>query len=138
MLMLMKLALNDTFFCFKQAAIAAGGAAIAAGFAAIFNMRKGGSSETATAVVEKEEELPPIDVSIPYNSAALLAFDEWKGDKIFPEDTFAKFETIYEEKVVTMVTAKKVQRELDDALTKAESELAKLAKMGEEPASESE
>jgi len=66
----------------------------------------------------------------------MLAFDEWKGDKIFPEDTFAKFETIYEEKVVAMVTAKKVQRELDGALTKAEGELAKLEKLGEEPASE--
>jgi len=119
-----------------QAAIAAGGAAVVAGLAAVFG--RGMNKKETAPVVEEEEELPPIDVSIPYNAAAMLAFDEWKGGKTFPEDTFAKFETIYENKMVAMVTAKKVQRELDDATKMADSELDKLAKLGEEPEEVSE
>jgi len=121
-----------------QAAIAAGGAAVVAGLAAVFGSMRGGSSKKEAAPVVEEEELPPIDVSIPYNAAAMLAFDEWKGGKTFPEGTFAKFETIYEDKMVAMVTAKKVQRELDDATKMADSELDKLAKLGEEPEAVSE
>ena len=112
--------------------MAAGGAAIAAGFAAIFSGLKGGS-KTTTQALEKAK-IPPVDVSIPYNAAAVLAFDEFKGNKIFPEDSFSQFEAIYNEKVVAMVKSKKIQRELVDIVENANEQLRKLAELGAESA----
>ena len=106
---------------------------MAAGFAAIFANLKGGSSKKIeNSTLEKKEELPLVDVSIPYNAAALLAFEEFKGDKKFPDNAFATFEAIYNDKVVAVVKSKKVQRELNVAIEKADEELGKLAKLGEE------
>ena len=92
------------------------------------------TKEAAPAPVE--EDLPKIDVSIPYNAAAMLAFDEWKGEKELSKDAFAKFEAVYEEKAVAMATAKKVKRELEEVVRGLEDTIkkadAKLAKLGEE------
>ena len=107
---------------------------MAAGFAAIFANLKGGKSQkTATSAVKNKEELPRVDVSIPYNAAALLAFEEFKGDKTFPEDTFAKFEAIYNDKMVAIVKSKKVLRALKDTLEKADEEIGKLTELGVGP-----
>lgn len=107
---------------------------MAAGFAAIFANLKGGSSKkkAESTLLEKKKELPLVDVSIPYNAAALLAYEEFKGDKIFPESAFASFEAIYNDKVVAVVKSKKVQRELKVSIEKADEELGKLANLGEE------
>jgi len=124
-------------FTYLQEALAAGGAAIAAGIAAVFS-RRGGQESSSTdkkAAAKEEPPLPKIDVSIPYNAAALLAFDEWKGDKTLPAESFADFEAIYEEKTVAMVTSKKVAREFEEATKQLEDTIkkadAKLAKLGE-------
>jgi hypothetical protein len=84
----------------------------------------------------KAEPAAPIivDVSIPYNAAAMLAYNDWNTGGEFDESTFQKFQTIYEEKVVAQVTAKKVARDyelqiqrLQAVVSKADADLAKLA-----------
>ena len=74
-------------------------------------------------------------MSIPYNAAAVLAFNEWKGaSKTYDATTLQKFQAIYEAKVVAQVTAKKVARDcvlaterLQAIVDKADADLAKLA-----------
>lgn len=129
---------HTTAFTYLQEVLAAGGAAIAAGIAAVFSRRGGqeSSSIDKKAAANEEPALPKIDVSIPYSAAAMLAFDEWKGDKTLPADAFADFEAIYEEKTVAMVTSKKVAREFEEATKQLEDTIkkadAKLVKLGEE------
>lgn len=56
--------------------------------------------------VDQEPAPEPVDISIPYNAAAMLAYQAAgsKGD-------FASFEAKYLEETVAMVTAKKAQRD---------------------------
>jgi hypothetical protein len=57
---------------------------------------------------------PIDDVSIPYNSAALLAYDEWRhqfNKGTFDESKFEKFMANYEAITVKNVVAKKKARE---------------------------
>jgi hypothetical protein len=84
------------------------------------------SSSSTQASVEK------VDISIPYNAAAMLEYTKLMGSK-FDADTFKKFEAIYNEKVVAQVTAKKVARDseleaarLEAIVAKADAELAAL------------
>ena len=53
----------------------------------------------------------PIDVSIPYDAAARLAYDEWRGEQ-FQESEFQQFKEIYEKKSVAEVVASRYAREL--------------------------
>mmetsp|Transcript_29435 Transcript_29435/g.70770 ORF Transcript_29435/g.70770 Transcript_29435/m.70770 type:complete len:164 (+) Transcript_29435:75-566(+) len=102
-----------------QMMVAAGGAAaaIAAAAAALFG-NKNGASATASDKAAAEPEA--IDVSIPYNSAAMLAFSETK----LPKSKFAEFESLYLAKSVADVTAKKMARDV----VEMENVAAKLAK----------
>jgi hypothetical protein len=95
------------------AAVAVGGIALAT---------KGASSEdeesTATpkaAPAAKEPEPPKPDLSIPYDSAARLAYDQWRsanGQGDFNEASYAAFRTKYEALTVANVVAKKIEREM--------------------------
>ena len=96
------------------AAIGIGGAAAASG--AFGGDATSGSSTTP---VEKEEEVIKIDVSIDYDSAAKLAYDEWrisndKGD--FDSEGFEVFKEIYVESTVGMVKYKEMKRTMEREL----------------------
>ena len=80
-------------------------------------------SPSSSDATKKEEEEPaepepePIDVSIPYDAASLLAFDEWKKanekeEEEYDEETYQKFKSIYETMTVAQVVAKKCKRDL--------------------------
>lgn len=73
-----------------------------------------------------------MDVSIPYNAAAMLEYTKLMGPKV-DAAKFAKFEALYEEKVVAQVTAKKVARDcqleaarLEAIAAKADAEITAL------------
>jgi hypothetical protein len=81
---------------------------------------KAGSKSAAKAAAA-----PPVDISIPYNSAAMLAFQEYSSSTSTSTsaaaDTsslllFAAFEPLYLEKTVAQVSAKKIARDLEAAM----------------------
>jgi hypothetical protein len=90
-------------------------AAVAAAVAIAAATSAKSSSSTGTA--EPEPEI--IDVSIPYNAAARLAFAETK----LSNSRFQEFETLYLAKTVAGVTAKKMARDV----VEMEKVAAKLA-----------
>ena len=83
--------------------------------------KNGEETKTTKAVAEAEPE--PIDVSIPYNAAAMLAFKNVKASGA----SFAEFEAMYIEKVVADVTAKKVKRDAEEMAKQAEAAASKVA-----------
>ena len=104
---------------------------------AVSSGNKSDSSEASSTVAPKAVSAPKpvemVDVSIPYNAAAMLEYTKLMGPKI-DAATFAKYEAIYEEKVVAQVTAKKVARDcqleaarLEAIVAKADAEIAALA-----------
>lgn len=98
--------------------IAEGFAAAVAGIGGIFAFGQKGDSkeEKSTPKVKAKAEPEPIDVSIPYNSAALLAFQEWTGGKRFDKALFDQFEPLYIQKTVAQVSGKKMAREYEEAM----------------------
>jgi hypothetical protein len=102
----------------------AGFATAIAGLGGLFSMNKkdGATATTKTAEVEPEK----IDISIPYNAAAMLAYSGWKGDKIFDQVTFDKFEPLYLEKAVAEVSAKKIARDFKDAMERSDEIVKKV------------
>lgn len=91
------------------------------------------SSTTAAKAVSTPKPVEAVDVSIPYNAAAMLEYTKQMGPK-FDAAKFAKFEALYEEKVVALVTAKKVARDcqleaarLEAIVAKADADIAALA-----------
>ena len=95
----------------------AGAAAIAAivGGAA-FTLKKISGGSTATESVAQQIDTKPgtVDLSIPYDAAAILAYDEWLsvGGKEDGAATFSSFKNLYISKVVADVTLKKCERDL--------------------------
>lgn len=66
------------------------------------------------------QEQQAVDISVPYDAAARLAYDQWreqyqKGD--FDDTRFAKFKANYEAITVSNVRAKKVAREMGEEPT---------------------
>lgn len=90
------------------------------------NSKSGVDSNGKKREIVQEKTVKP-DVSIPYNAAALLAYDEWRGNDVFDQQTFKKFEALYIEKTVAEVTGKKIARDKEEALSKLK-EIAKKAK----------
>jgi len=97
------------------------GAAVAAlagaAAVAIAAQKGGGGSATKSEPFYAEEQAPePVDVSIPYDAAALLAYREMKlklgKDDEIDRDEYARFKKLYETVVVADVTAKKKARDL--------------------------
>lgn len=101
-----------------QVIVAAGGAAAALA-AALYGKNGGVTASTGDAAVG-EPEPEPIDVTIPYNAAAMLAFDATK----LPKSKFEEFESLYLAKTVADVTVKKMAREV----VEMEKVAAKLTK----------
>ena len=94
--------------------LAIGAAILAAlvGGAAVVAMQNEEAPTEPKVEAEPEPEPEPIDVSIPYDAAARLAFGVKDGEE-FDEARFAKFKELYEKKTVAEVTAKKLARDLD-------------------------
>ena len=90
-------------------------AAVAAAVIGVAALAQGGGGKTEAAAPKKAEEPEPepepIDVSIPYDAAARLAFAEMSSEEA-DEEKFAKFKQLYEKKTVAEVTAKKAARDL--------------------------
>jgi len=72
-------------------------------------------SSTSSSTMAKAETTTKMDVSIPYDAAARLSFDEWRtkyGKGEFNVDRFEAFKTNYEAVTVANVIAARVAREL--------------------------
>ena len=104
---------------------------------AVSSGNSSGDSDTPSASTPKAASAPKpvetVDVSIPYNAAAMLEYTKLMGPKV-DAAKFAKFEALYEEKVVAQVTAKKVARDcqleaarLEAIAAKADAEITALA-----------
>jgi hypothetical protein len=84
------------------------------------------AEKAAPAVVEK------IDVSIPYDAAARLAYRELKGlgeSGKYDETEFLKFKEAYETTTVANVIVKKMERDLIAAQAAAQEKSKELASM---------
>jgi hypothetical protein len=103
----------------------AAGVAAFAGLAVTSARKKESEADSAPKLEKKEAK---IDVSIPYDAAALLEYKVWKGTLPYNEVTFKAFKTIYEEKTVAEVSAKQTTRQLQLAMSKADDQLAALLK----------
>lgn len=98
--------------------IAGAFAAAVAGIGGIFAAmggKKGDNGEPSK--VDKAAPAPLVDISIPYNSAAMLAFQEYGADA----SLFADFEPLYLEKAVAQVSSKKIARDLEAAMKAQEA-----------------
>lgn len=104
------------------------------GFAVSSGNKSDGNDTPAAApkAASPPKPVEAVDVSIPYNAAAMLEYTKLMGTK-FDAAKFAKFESIYLEKVVAQVTAKKVARDcqleaarLEAIVAKADAELEAL------------
>ena len=87
-------------------------------------MKNGSLSDSGSPKKRTESEPEPIDVSIPYDAAARLAYDNWrveqgKGD--FDVETYKAFKEIYTQLAVTEVVVKKKSREMESLHKKLES-----------------
>lgn len=90
-------------------AVAAAVAGLGGIFAAIGG-KKGEKGEVKSAA--EAAPAPLVDISIPYNSAAMLAFQEYSADA----SLFADFEPLYLEKAVAQVSSKKIARDMKAAM----------------------
>jgi hypothetical protein len=104
---------------------AVGVAGVLATVAGFFGLKKSKDKSAAGAGTTFEPEPEPVDVSIPYDAAAMLAFNEW-SDVEFDASVFRKFKAIYEQKAVAEVSLKKAIRDTDAILAKAEKDFAAL------------
>ena len=92
------------------AVIAAGFTAVAGAVGAVVS--KGGAKTTKVEEVAPEPEPEPIDVSIPYDSTFMLAYEAALSEEAsFDQAQYDQFKTLYEQSVVADVTAKKYARD---------------------------
>lgn len=105
--------------------MAAGILAIVTGGIAFVTMGSSGSiggDETVEVLVtEPVPEPEKVDLSIPYDAAARLAYDQWRtfhemGD--FDDDSYTSFKLKYETMTVANVIAKKMEREISAMIVK--------------------
>jgi hypothetical protein len=105
-----------------------GGAAFASAQSAGSGSGKSVSTKTAAA----PEKVEKIDVSIPYDAAARLAYRELKGlseNAKYDESEFQKFKEAYEATTVANVIVKKMERDLRAAQAAAQEKSNELAAM---------
>jgi hypothetical protein len=103
------------------------GAAAVAGLGAIMSGQKQSDGDVVSKA-KKQEKKVIVDVSIPYDAAAVLAYNEWKGNLAYDAETYQKFKKLYEDLSVLQVCRKRTLREIDEATQKSEIELANLLK----------
>ncbi|CAB9524250.1 expressed unknown protein [Seminavis robusta] len=84
------------------------GAVVAVAAATVAGTMVQGAQPEPVVVEDEEPEPEPIDVSIPYDAAARLAFEE--AD--FDEEAYQEFKTIYENLASAEATVSRYQREL--------------------------
>lgn len=103
-------------------------AAIASGSSSSTSSDDDASGRSATASPAKKSRgggaaasKPKVDVSIPYNAAARLAYDNWcqANEETYKEEAFAAFESLYVQKSVADATAKKLERDLASFVNEA-------------------
>ena len=69
-------------------------------------------SKTSTSD-QDENEPEPIDVSIPYDAAAMMTYCQFKGlSSVTDKADYAAFQALYEDAAIAQVTLKKMQREV--------------------------
>jgi hypothetical protein len=110
------------------AVVVIGGAA----FAAVQSAGSSSSESAKTKTVAAPEKVEKIDVSIPYDAAARLAYRELKGlseNAKYDEAEFQKFKEAYEATTVANVIVKKMERELRAAQAAAQEKAKELAAM---------
>ena len=81
--------------------LGAGGVAVAS--------KRGGASSTNGATSTAPAKVEKIDISIPYDAAAKLAYDEFRASG--KETDYETFKSKYEQLAVAQVTLKKLERE---------------------------
>jgi len=98
-----------------------GGAAFAVlALAAAAVTSSSGSKTEEKTVEEPESEPEPIDVSIPYDAAAILAYKEWRQEEPdLKSELFAAFKALYLEKAVAEVTMKQKARNFEKLTSSA-------------------
>mmetsp|Transcript_4157 Transcript_4157/g.7137 ORF Transcript_4157/g.7137 Transcript_4157/m.7137 type:complete len:185 (-) Transcript_4157:265-819(-) len=102
----------------------AAGAAVVAAIGAAVGMRNGNGSK-ATASKAAEEEVPKIDVSIPYDAPAQLAFSQMpKGKRV----EYAKFKDLYEGKAVAEVKKKVYGQKVAMEMERMDKEIEEMQK----------
>jgi hypothetical protein len=104
------------------------------GGAAVATRSASSSGADAPAKAEKSapEVVEKIDVSIPYDAAARLAYRELKGlgeNANYDEKEFQKFKEAYETTTVANVIVKKMERDLIAAQVAAQEKSKELASM---------
>ena len=100
--------------------LTAAGAAVAAAFTAAIGLNN--KNARSDIVKNPSTPEPSIDVSIPYNAAALLAYnacDESAKEKV----TFDDFQALYETQMVAEVKVKVQQRNIADVLAEMQTAL---------------
>lgn len=110
------------------AVVVIGGAA----FAAVQSAGGSSSESVKPKVAAAPEKIEKIDVSIPYDAAARLAYRELKGlseNAKYDEAEFQKFKEAYESTTVANVIVKKMERELRAAQAAAQEKANELASM---------
>jgi len=97
-------------------------AVLAIGFSIVASSSSSSSSTKGEKTVESvaEPEPEPIDISIPYDAAIILAYKELRQEE--PDvnsQVYAQFKHAYLEKAVAEVTLKQKARKLDEVLSAA-------------------
>ena len=99
---------------------------------AAFAVSGGTSSSSGSAAPAAPTISEKIDLSIPYDAAARLAYREMKGLKesdAYDEGEFLKFKAVYEETAIANVVVKKMERDLRDMQAAAEQKAKNLASL---------
>jgi hypothetical protein len=96
--------------------LAAGAAVLIALVAGVALNKNGVAVPDVAAPAAEPEPVEIVDLSIPYDAAARLAYDEWRvthGREAFDEVEYQKFKVLYEEKAVADVIVKQKTRALE-------------------------
>lgn len=101
------------------------GAAALAGLVAVTASSGSDDETTSKAAAVDEETAEPVDVSIPYNAAAMLAYQCTISPTVDPA-VFKRFEELYLEQAVAIATFKKMKRDQEAAVKAMETKISKL------------
>lgn len=105
---------------------ALGAAVVAVGIAAAAGLNKGDASAggSANKAAAEPVEEPKVDVSIPYDAPAVLAYAQYNNKSV----DYEQFKTLYESKMVAEVKVKVQKQKMEQALKKMEGEVADMQK----------
>ena len=101
--------------------LTAAGAAVAAAVSAAIGLNKN-NSKSDIVKNAKPSKPEPIDVSIPYNAAALMAYNAY-DESAKKKVTFDEFQAVYETQMVAEVKVKVQQRNIADVMAEMQTVL---------------